>query len=192
MITDPRLVYVLGPAGADKDEVIRIARLRLDGGAPVHFAHRYITQPAVACGENRVTLSPAEFAARHDQDLLAMSWHSSGCDYGVGIEIDFWMNHGAHVVVNGSRGHLPQVQRRYDNLHLVVVDVEDTILTRRLREKGHSDSEINDHLSRHRDFMNDLPNLGLPFDVIDNTLSGPTAGEKLAQQLVNLRDRQTA
>ena len=99
------LVYVMGPSGAGKDSVLERARALLPPGAPVVFAHRYITRPAEAGGENHVALTRAEFATRRAYGLFAYHWNAHGNDYGVGREIHDWRAAGLTVVVSGSRDH---------------------------------------------------------------------------------------
>ena len=65
------LVYVMGPSGAGKDSVLGRARSLLPPAAPVVFAHRYITRPAEAGGENHVALTRDEFATRRACGLFA-------------------------------------------------------------------------------------------------------------------------
>ena len=57
------LFYVVGASGAGKDSLLAYARAALGGGTPVFFAHRYITRPAEAGGENHVALSKAAMAS---------------------------------------------------------------------------------------------------------------------------------
>ena len=73
--------------------------------APIAFAHRYITRPADAGGENHVALSRAEFALRRAHGLFAFHWQAHGNDYGIGREIQAWRAAGLTVVVSGSREH---------------------------------------------------------------------------------------
>src|ERR1700722_10988516 len=96
MITDGQspLVYVMGPSGAGKDSVLNRARALLGADAPVVFAHRYITRPAEAGGENHVALSPEEFAVRRAHGLFAFHWQAHGNEYGIGREIHAWRKAG--------------------------------------------------------------------------------------------------
>ena len=80
------LVYVMGPSGAGKDSVLGRARAMLSIDLPVVFAHRYITRPVDAGGENHVALSHAEFALRRAHGLFAFHWQAHGNDYGIGLE----------------------------------------------------------------------------------------------------------
>lgn len=99
------LIYVMGPSGAGKDSVLGHARTLLPPGAPVVFAHRYITRPADSGGENHVAVTREEFATRRAYGLFAYHWNAHGNDYGVGREIHDWRAAGLTVVVSGSRDH---------------------------------------------------------------------------------------
>ena len=101
--SEATLFYLIGPSGAGKDALLTYAREHLAGSIPVLFSHRYITRPSQVGGENHVALTEAEFYQRQQLGLFALSWQSHQCAYGIGLEIDTWMQAGAHVVVNGSR-----------------------------------------------------------------------------------------
>ena len=101
-MTPGNLIYVIGPSGCGKDSIMLYARKHCPGSEAA-FAHRYITRPADAGGENHVALLPDEYRARLDLGLFALAWDSHGNRYGVGLEIDAWLEAGLNVVVNGSR-----------------------------------------------------------------------------------------
>ena len=146
-----RLIYIMGPSGSGKDSLMAEARLRLPAEAPVVFAHRYITRPADAGGENHVALTRAEFELRRTNGLFALTWESHGFAYGIGREIDLWMKAGLGVVVNGSRGALAASLKAYPELLPVLVDVPEEILRERLRARGREDGgEIEARLARAR------------------------------------------
>ncbi|HET19549.1 MAG TPA: phosphonate metabolism protein/1,5-bisphosphokinase (PRPP-forming) PhnN [Chromatiales bacterium] len=128
-----KLFYVIGPSGAGKDSLLRGARERLAGEPKAVFAHRYITRPVELAGENHIALSPAEFEERRRQGLFAMHWYSHDLDYGLGLEIDLWLQRDLNVVMNGSRAYLDAAVRRYpEALHPVLVRVDPDILRARL------------------------------------------------------------
>ncbi|HEY3597757.1 MAG TPA: phosphonate metabolism protein/1,5-bisphosphokinase (PRPP-forming) PhnN, partial [Paraburkholderia sp.] len=81
-----RLIYVMGPSGAGKDTLLHFARDHV-AGAPVVFAHRYITR-STGSGENHIALSIDEFEARSALGLFALEWSSHALRYGIGIELD--------------------------------------------------------------------------------------------------------
>lgn len=146
-----RLIYVVGPSGSGKDSLLRYAREQLADDAGVVFAHRYITRPADAGGENHVALTPAEFATRLRNRLFALAWESHGHAYGVGIEINQWLAKGATVVVNGSREYLDEARRRFAELLPVTIDVPAELLRERLMARGREDRPaIEQRLARHR------------------------------------------
>ena len=89
------LFYVMGPSGAGKDSVLARARQLLAPDTSVIFAHRYITRPAEASGENHVALSDLEFAMRRTHGLFAFHWQAHGNHYGIGREIHAWRKAGS-------------------------------------------------------------------------------------------------
>lgn len=153
------LIYVVGPSGSGKDSLMQYARGRCPGGEAV-FAHRYITRPADAGGENHVSLQPDEYSARLERGLFALAWDSHGLRYGVGAEIDLWMETGLNVVVNGSRAYLDEAARRYPAMQPVLITLDTDILRQRLILRGReSKSEIEGRLERARAYAVSHPRL---------------------------------
>lgn len=144
------LIYVVGASGSGKDSLMHYARRKLAGEPGVVFAHRYITRPADAGGENHVALGTEEFTARREARLFAMHWHSHGHAYGIGIEINQWLAKGVAVVVNGSRAYLSEARRSYPELLPVRIEVSPVVLRQRLLERGRETlEEIEQRLARH-------------------------------------------
>ena len=145
-----RLIYVMGASGSGKDSLMRHAREKLAKHSNIVFAHRYITRPADAGGENHVSLTPDEFSSRVAAGLFAFHWQSHGHHYGIGIEIDRWLASGATVIVNGSREYLPQVSGRYHNVVPLLIEVSPDVLRERLLRRGRENREqIEQRLQRH-------------------------------------------
>jgi ribose 1,5-bisphosphokinase len=177
-----RIVYVMGPSGAGKDTLLSFARARL-GGAPVLFAHRYITRAAEAGGENHVFLSHEEFRIRADQGLFALQWSSHGLHYGIGVEIDAWMARGFTVVVNGSREYLHHVVTRYPALTAVHVDARPEVLAARLASRGRETlEEVRARLARRVPLVVP-PHVSVT--AIDNSGTLEDAGRELIKVLAN-------
>lgn len=173
-----RLLYVIGPSGCGKDSVMGYAREHCDPASAL-FAHRYITRPADAGGENHVQLTEDEFRARLDAGLFALNWESHGFCYGIGREIDLWMAAGLNVVANGSRGYLPEAAKLYPDLIPVLMSVNMDVLEERLSSRGReSAEEIERRLGRARAFCVEHENLV----TIDN--SGPL--DQAGVSLLNL------
>ncbi len=135
------LVYVMGPSGAGKDSVLDCARALLPPGSPVIFAHRYITRPAAAGGENHVALTPAEFALRRAHGLFAFHWQAHGNDYGIGSEIEGWRRQGLAVVVSGSREHFQGAGGIDAETRPVLITAPSEHLAARLAARGREDNQ---------------------------------------------------
>lgn len=135
-----RLVYVMGPSGAGKDSVLDRARALMPPGTPVVFAHRYITRPAAAGGENHVALSAAEFEMRRRQGLFAFHWQAHGNAYAIGIEIHRWRALGLTVVVSGSREHFAQAGGIDGGTVPVLITAPAERLAARLAHRGREDA----------------------------------------------------
>jgi ribose 1,5-bisphosphokinase len=135
------LYYVIGPSGAGKDSLLNYARQHMVSNTAVVFAHRYITRPADAGGENHVSLSREEFISRAQMGCFAMQWHSHNTWYGIGVEINQWLEMGLKVVVNGSRAYLDNALQKYPRLIPVVVSASPQTLRQRLKARGRESIE---------------------------------------------------
>lgn len=132
------LIWLIGPSGSGKDSLLNA--LRDAPPARLLIAHRYITRAADAGGENHVALSEAEFARRAALGLFAVSWQAHGFHYGIGTEVESWLQRGQNVVVNGSRLHLAQAQARFGSQLLpLCLQVTPSVLAVRLRQRGRED-----------------------------------------------------
>lgn len=173
------LVYVMGPSGAGKDSVMNRARAMLSHDASVIFAHRYITRPAEAGGENHIALTQAEFALRRAHRLFAFHWEAHGNHYGIGREIHAWRNAGLSVVVSGSREHFLKLGGIDEDTHPVLITAPAERLAQRLAARGReSDGAAAERLGR-----------GEAYDVADPrlvTILNDGALETAAQAFVSL------
>ncbi len=178
-----RLFYVIGASGSGKDSLLRHAREQLSGHRNIVFAHRYITRPHDAGGENHIALNDAEFDARLAGGLFAMNWSSHGLRYGIGKEINLWLAKGCSVVLNGSREYLGRALLNYHELTPVLVEVAPDILRQRLQARGReTPEEIKQRLS-HAPVIHGL-NRHLAITCIRNDADIATAGRKLVELLL--------
>jgi ribose 1,5-bisphosphokinase len=143
-----RLYYVMGPSGAGKDSIL--TWVREHGVAHgVVCAHRYITRPAHAGGENHVALSDAEFQSREQRGLFALTWHAHGLHYGIGNEVANWLARGANVLVNGSRDALSRAFEKFPTLQPVLITASPECIAQRLRTRGReSEDDIAARIAR--------------------------------------------
>ena len=157
-MTRGTLFYLVGASGSGKDSLLEGCRRQLPAQLRCCIAHRYITRAADAGGENHIHLSEAEFHLREELGLFAMSWHSHGYHYGIGNEIDAWLDSGANVLINGSREYLPRAMAMYDELVPVLVDVDADKLRQRLIKRGReTPEEIECRLARHAEMVALMP-----------------------------------
>ncbi|QHB31240.1 ribose 1,5-bisphosphokinase [Yersinia canariae] len=152
-----RLIYLMGASGAGKDYLLSALRAAMPTNMMV--AHRYITREANAGAENHVALSEQEFLWRAKQGVFALFWQAHGHHYGVGVEIDIWLQRGWDVIVNGSRAYLPEALQRYHSQLLpLCLTVSPAILAQRLQQRGRENSEqISARLQRAQHYQQQLP-----------------------------------
>jgi len=147
-----QLFYIIGASGAGKDTLINYARTGINGSLPVLFAHRYITRRSDGGNENHIYLSTEEFISRRDGGLFALHWESHGQHYGIGLEIDLWMKRGYHVILNGSRQYLPEAQKKYPRLKVILIEASPETIRRRLEKRGREGgAELEERISRSRE-----------------------------------------
>ena len=174
-----RLFYVMGASGAGKDSLLQFLRL---AGDPTQLAvaHRCITRPAKPGAENHVALSEAEFQARLAAGWFALYWRSHGFWYGIGREIDGWLQSGIKVVLNGSREYLPEAFEIYPDLVPILITAEpDLIATRLVSRRRESAGEIAERI-RHQV---DLASLPASVTTIDNSGALELAGAALLARI---------
>ena len=171
------LFYLIGPSGSGKDALLTYAREHLSGSENVLFSHRYITRPSQAGGENHIALTQAEFDQRQQLGLFALNWQSHQYAYGIGVEIDAWLQAGAHVVINGSREYLPQASERYPHMRVILLDVNSDVIRQRLVERGRETAQEIDARIAHNQ---QLPPVEHPrLNVLNNDSSLAETGAKL-------------
>lgn len=132
-----RLIYLIGASGSGKDSLLNWLTTALPTGtaATVRIARRAITR-AESGNESAMALTPEAFALRCAAGEFALYWHSHGLDYGIGVEIDEWLDRGDVVIVNGSRAYLAQAYGRYPSLEAVEIVVSPDTLRQRLLARG--------------------------------------------------------
>lgn len=152
------LFYLIGASGSGKDSLLAGCRQQLTPEQRCCVAHRYITRAPGIGGENHVHLSEQEFAMRERMGMFAMNWYSHGYHYGIGSEVNSWLDAGANVIINGSREYLSQAIEQYEELVPVLVEVDAELLRDRLTNRGRETAEeIERRLQRHQQLVDSLP-----------------------------------
>ncbi len=144
-----RLIYVMGPSGSGKDTLLQGLAGALEATG-CHVARRVITRPADPSEPGMVPVTLSEFLAMEACGALAMAWRANGLAYGVARDIDDKLQKGSDVLVNGSRGYLPQALKRYANLVAILVAVDQDVLRERLRKRGReTEAQIDARMRRN-------------------------------------------
>lgn len=169
-----RLALIVGPSGAGKDTLIRLAQRSLAGQDGFLFPQRVITRAPDAT-EAHLAVDEAEFA----QMEFALSWRAHGLAYGIPREIETALAAGKTVIANVSRRMIPEARRKYSCL-VIAVTAPPEILAARLAQRGREQAaDIAQRLQREApDFRADIEILNA------------TTPEAAAQALINaLRSR---
>lgn len=183
-----RLFYLIGASGSGKDTLIDYCRSRLRPDDDVRIARRYITRPDGAGSEAHVALTEAEFERRRNAGEFALHWAANGLHYGIGAEINDWLDDGTHVLVNGSRAHVPEALARYGSrLIPVEVRVAPEALRARLIERGREDLDTIDARLQRSQHLDAGADGRTPAAIIDNNDSIAAAGERLLALLTTPR-----
>lgn len=131
-----RLVYVVGPSGAGKDSVLGALRASWPDCLAAHWARRTITRPETAGGERHEAVDAAGFERLLAQGAFAQHWVANGLSYGVRQSELQPLACGLWVFVNGSRGYLPQLLRRWSSATVVHIGAAPEVLQQRLQARG--------------------------------------------------------
>ena len=151
------LFYLMGASGVGKDSLLGYLRSHQTADRPMAIPQRFITRPASAGGEPHIELSTPAFLERLQAGGFAMHWQSHGYHYGIGIEIDQFLDRGCPVVINGSRHYLETAQRLYSNLCPVLVTASHDQLLQRLLSRGRESAKaIEQRLQRAESLDNQL------------------------------------
>lgn len=180
-----RLIYLIGPSGSGKDSLLDTARDELNRRG-CRVVRRVITRSAEAVGEAAQAVSVEQFLAMQAQGEFALSWQANGLYYGIPVEINTWMAEGHDVLVNGSRGHLPEARQRYPDLLAVLLTVNDSTLRERLLARGReSVADIEARLQRNSRFAVELLASDSALFVLDNSGALAQTAERLLQRIAH-------
>jgi len=143
-----RLVLVVGPSGAGKDTLLRLAQAACTDDQNVVFPRRVVTRESSAAEDN-IAMSPDEFRRGIDHGDFAVHWEAHGHSYALPLEINDDIRAGRAVVVNVSRTVIAALRQAYANVVVVAITAPPDVLAQRLAARArHSDGNIADRLSR--------------------------------------------
>ena len=146
-----RLVLVVGPSGAGKDTLLRLAQAACADDQDVVFPRRVVTR-ASSADEDNIAVSPIEFARSRDHGEFAVHWDAHGHSYALPLEINDDIRAGRAVVANVSRTVIGALRQAYANVVVVAITAPPDVLAQRLAARArHSDGNIADRLARSVD-----------------------------------------
>ncbi|MGI6854288.1 phosphonate metabolism protein/1,5-bisphosphokinase (PRPP-forming) PhnN [Mesorhizobium sp. 1B3] len=169
-------VAVVGPSGAGKDTIMAYARERFADENSVLFVRRVITRPCDGSTEDHDSLTDAAFDEARQYGAFALAWEAHGLKYGLPADVDDAIAEGRVAIANLSRGALPLLKERYENVVVVEITAAPEILAERLAARGReSRGEVLARLARSAKFDSEGA------VVIDNGGAPETAGERFAE-----------
>ena len=146
-----RLVLVVGPSGAGKDTLLRLAQAACADDHDVVFPRRVVTRESSA-DEDNVALGPDEFRRALEHGDFAVHWEAHGHSYALPLNINDDIRAGRAVVVNVSRTVIAALRLAYANVVVVAITAPPDVLAQRLAARArHSDGNITDRLARSVD-----------------------------------------
>lgn len=146
-----RLVLVVGPSGAGKDTLLRLAQAACADDHDIVFPRRIVTR-ASSADEDNIALSPDEFARAREHGDFAVHWDAHGHSYALPLEINDDIRAGRTVVANVSRTVIAALRQSYANVVVVAITAPPDVLAQRLAARArHSDGNITDRLARSVD-----------------------------------------
>ncbi|WP_061022012.1 phosphonate metabolism protein/1,5-bisphosphokinase (PRPP-forming) PhnN [Bradyrhizobium sp. CCH5-F6] len=143
-----RLVLVVGPSGAGKDTLLRLAQAACADDRNVVFPRRVVTRESSEAEDN-ISVSPDEFRRAREHGDFAVHWEAHGHAYALPLEINDDIRAGRAVVVNVSRTVIAALRQTYANVVVVAITAPPDVLAQRLAARArHSDGNIAERLSR--------------------------------------------
>lgn len=134
-------VAVVGPSGAGKDTLIRLAAGRLAGDRRFHFARRVVTRSADPASEDHDVLDSATFDRREAEGGFCLSWRAHDLAYGLDRNLVSRIGEGQTVIANISRRSIPAAAERFARLAVVIVTAPKPVLIQRIVGRGREDAE---------------------------------------------------
>lgn len=146
-----RLVLVVGPSGAGKDTLLRLAREACVDDQGVVFPRRVVTRESSA-DEDNIAMSQDEFRRSRERGDFAVHWDAHGHSYALPLEINDNIRAGRTVVVNVSRTVIGALRKAYANVVVVAITAPPDVLAQRLAARARrSDGNIAERLTRSVD-----------------------------------------
>lgn len=139
------LLAVVGPSGAGKDTLLRMALDRLGHDSRLRLARRVITRPAGDASEDHASVGETEFERLERSGEFCLTWRAHGLRYGVPRLVADEVDAGALAIANLSRRSLAQAAERFARLAVAEITAPDEVLVQRIQARGR---ETGDEIAR--------------------------------------------
>jgi len=172
-----RIILVVGPSGAGKDTLIKLAQSACVHDGNIVFSRRVVTREATAF-ENHDSVSSDDFWQAHREGKFALHWEAHGHCYALPCTINNDIRANRTVVANVSRTVIEEMRRAY--VHAVVVSImaPAQVLAERLESRRRSsDGQLAERLVRKVDAAASAP---------DVTITNIGSAERHARELVRI------
>jgi ribose 1,5-bisphosphokinase len=133
-----RLIAVVGPSGVGKDSVMAGM---IAAQPDLALVRRVITRAADAGGEDYDPVSTARFDQMRDAGAFCLSWQAHGLHYGIPEAVRAQVASGRTLLVNLSRGILPEAKRQFPTLLILNITAPLEVLAERLAGRGRESRE---------------------------------------------------
>lgn len=134
-ISGGAIVLVVGPSGAGKDTLLRLAKAHFGSDERIVFPRRLITR-GIDAHEDHDSITPDDLRARVASGGVALAWRAHGLDYAVPASVDAAIADGCIVVVNVSRRIIAEAMAKYARAVVVYVTAPASVLAERLKARG--------------------------------------------------------
>ncbi|MGU3362519.1 phosphonate metabolism protein/1,5-bisphosphokinase (PRPP-forming) PhnN [Methylobacterium sp. M6A4_1b] len=141
-------VLVVGPSGAGKDTLLRLARDALGPDPRFVFPRRLVTRSPSA-HEDNVALTEDAFAEGVAAGAFALHWRAHGLGYAIPGETLDQARSGRVVICNVSRRIVAQAREALPNVGVVTITAAPAVLARRLAARARpEDGNLRTRLDR--------------------------------------------
>ena len=172
-------VLIVGPSGAGKDTLIRMARDTLAGEPGIDFPQRLVTRPPSA-DEDNAPIDDDAFARAEAEGRFALSWRAHGLGYALPARCGRLARSGRVVVCNVSRRIVAEARARYRGSRVVEITAPAEVLAQRLAARARAqDGDLAARLARQVSVEPDL--------TIDNSGAPEDGAARLSTYLRNLQ-----
>jgi ribose 1,5-bisphosphokinase len=157
---------VVGPSGAGKDTLIRLAREELAGDPRFAFPRRLVTRPPSA-DEDNAPIEAAAFDRCEAEGRFSLCWRAHGLGYALPEEAGRMALAGRVVVSNVSRRVVTEARARFPGTRVVGITAPPEVLAQRLAARARAeDGDLAKRLARREPVLPDLTidNSGTPGD----------------------------